>query len=140
MAMESMGTLNTNAATLMRKYGSHGATDVTGFGILGHADNLAAAQKNQVDLVIERLPVLAGMSKVIEGMPDFKLTQGYSAETSGGIMTMLEPAKAKDFVAELEQEYGQKSWIIGKVVNGSQKAMIREDVDVIEVSESFMLK
>lgn len=43
MAMESMGTLNTNAATLMRKYGSHGATDVTGFGILGHADNLAAA-------------------------------------------------------------------------------------------------
>jgi len=59
------------------------------------------------------------MSKVIEGMPDFKLTQGYSAETSGGIMTMLEPAKAKDFVAELEQEYGQKSWIIGKVVNGS---------------------
>ena len=43
MAMESMATLNRNAATLMRKYASHGATDVTGFGILGHAENLAAA-------------------------------------------------------------------------------------------------
>lgn len=80
------------------------------------------------------------MSNVIDGMPDFKVTQGYSAETSGGIMTMLEPAKAKDFIAELEQDYGQKAWIIGKVINGSQKAMIRQDADVIEVSESFMLK
>ena len=43
MAMESMATLNRNAARLMRKYASHGATDVTGFGILGHAENLAAA-------------------------------------------------------------------------------------------------
>ena len=43
MAMESMATLNSNAATLMRKYESHGATDVTGFGLLGHAENLAAA-------------------------------------------------------------------------------------------------
>ena len=37
MAMESMATLNSNAAKLLRKYGSHGGTDVTGFGILGHA-------------------------------------------------------------------------------------------------------
>jgi len=43
MAMESMATLNANAATLMCKYKSRGATDVTGFGILGHAENLAAA-------------------------------------------------------------------------------------------------
>jgi len=53
-------------------------------------------------------------------MPDFKLREGYSAETSGGILTMLDPAKAKDFVAECEQDYGQKAWIVGKVVNGSR--------------------
>ena len=43
MAMESMATLNSVGACLMQKYGSHGATDVTGFGILGHAENLAGA-------------------------------------------------------------------------------------------------
>jgi selenide,water dikinase len=32
-----MAYLNKNAAKLMKKYKSHGATDITGFGILGHA-------------------------------------------------------------------------------------------------------
>ena len=41
MAIESMAMLNSTGATLMQKYASHGATDVTGFGILGHATNLA---------------------------------------------------------------------------------------------------
>ena len=35
--MESMATLNKNSSLLLKKYDSHGATDVTGFGILGHA-------------------------------------------------------------------------------------------------------
>ena len=43
MAIESMATLNKNSANLMKKYKSNGATDVTGFGILGHTKNLAAA-------------------------------------------------------------------------------------------------
>lgn len=102
MAMESMATLNRNAAHLMQKYDSHGATDVTGFGLLGHAENLAAAQINEVDLVINGLPIFAGMDQPVEGMPDFKVTQGYSAETSGGILTMMDKAKARDFVAECE--------------------------------------
>lgn len=61
LAMESMGTLNRNSAKLMQKYASRGATDVTGFGLKGHAENLAAAQVNSVDLVIDRLPMISGM-------------------------------------------------------------------------------
>jgi selenide,water dikinase len=41
--MESMATLNKNTSGLLKRYKSHGATDVTGFGILGHAQNLAGA-------------------------------------------------------------------------------------------------
>jgi selenide,water dikinase len=37
LAMESMATLNKSSSLLLKKYDSHGATDVTGFGILGHA-------------------------------------------------------------------------------------------------------
>lgn len=40
MAVESMATLNRNAAGLMYQHGCHGATDITGFGIRGHAQNL----------------------------------------------------------------------------------------------------
>lgn len=44
LSIESMATLNKNTAHLLKKYDSHGATDVTGFGILGHLQNLAEAQ------------------------------------------------------------------------------------------------
>jgi selenide,water dikinase len=37
MACDSMDMLNLTGATLMHKYKSVGATDVTGFGLLGHA-------------------------------------------------------------------------------------------------------
>jgi selenide,water dikinase len=36
-SVESMATLNKNGASLMNKYECHGATDITGFGIKGHA-------------------------------------------------------------------------------------------------------
>lgn len=36
--------------------GAHGATDVTGFGLLGHAQNLAATQKAEVSFKIHTLP------------------------------------------------------------------------------------
>lgn len=58
LAVSSMATLNRNAAHLMHKYESHGATDITGFGLLGHARNLAAAQKGDVDFVIHSIPVI----------------------------------------------------------------------------------
>jgi len=72
------------AAKLMHQYGAHGATDVTGFGIVGHASNLALAQKNAVDFVIDKLPVIHNMVAVAEACGiKFGLLQGYSAETSG---------------------------------------------------------
>ena len=71
-------------AKLMHKYGAHGATDVTGFGIVGHASNLASAQKHAVDFVIHQLPVIRDMVAVAEACGiKFGLLQGYSAETSG---------------------------------------------------------
>ena len=68
----------------MHKYRAHGATDVTGFGILGHAQNLARSQRGEVSFTIHNLPVIQKMSSVAKatgGM--FGLMQGYSAETSG---------------------------------------------------------
>tara|TARA_B110000285_G_C14607444_1_gene373418 strand:+ start:209 stop:349 length:141 start_codon:yes stop_codon:yes gene_type:complete len=37
---------------------------------------------------------------------DFKLTKGYSAETSGGLMVMIPPDKVKAFQDDLKNEFG----------------------------------
>jgi Selenophosphate synthase len=68
----------------MHKYNAHGATDVTGFGLLGHAQTLAKHQKNEVSFVIHNLPVIAKMAAVAKACGNmFQLLQGHSAETSG---------------------------------------------------------
>ena len=51
-------------------------------------------------MVIERLPILDKMLEVNKQIANFKLSEGYSAETSGGIFCMVEKDKVKDFVAE----------------------------------------
>lgn len=72
------------AARLMHKYNAHGATDVTGFGLLGHAKNLAKIQKNEVSFVIHNLPIIAKMASISKACGNmFGLLQGHSAETSG---------------------------------------------------------
>ena len=82
-ATESMQRLNRVGAELMHKYGAHAATDVTGFGILGHARNLAENQTAPCNFVIDTLPCLEHMLEVDAVESIFKLRDGFSAETSG---------------------------------------------------------
>ena len=72
LAMKSMGTLNFLAASLRKKYKAKSATDVTGFGILGHANYLAKAIKQKVDFRIHSLPVFAKMSLLDKTTINFK--------------------------------------------------------------------
>jgi len=95
LAVESMSCLNKNGAYLMKKHGAHGATDVTGFGIRGHAQNLCEVQKADVNMHITHLPIIDGMEKINDSVFNFRLTEGYSAETSGGLLMMIAPDKAK---------------------------------------------
>jgi len=133
-AMFSMARLNKNSAMLMHKYGAHAATDVTGFGILGHATNLVENQKDDVSFEIHSLPILAHMKDVFLACGiNFKLLDGYSAETSGGLLVCLPKENADSFCKDLEALDGKPSWIIGNVVKGDKKAVIKENVRVLEV-------
>ena len=64
LAEQSMSSLNRTAARLMHTHGAHGATDVTGFGLLGHARNLALCQKEAVSFRIHTFPVIHHMCLV----------------------------------------------------------------------------
>jgi selenide, water dikinase len=133
-AAESMSRLNQNGAKLMHKYEAHCATDVTGFGILGHATNLVQNQKLEVDFEIDTLPVLKKMVKIDDSLNSmFKLKQGFSAETSGGLFICMSKENAEKFCKEIEELDSYPAWIIGRVVKGSKKAKIVENVSILEV-------
>lgn len=76
IAAASMMQLNQTGARLMREYDAHACTDVTGFGIIGHARNLAREQKASVDIEIDKLLVIAGMAEIdayVSGGSRFKV-------------------------------------------------------------------
>lgn len=77
-------TLSHAAAGLMHTFNAHAATDITGFGILGHAQTLAKQQRSEVSFVIHNLPVLAKMAAVSKACGNmFGLMHGTCPETSG---------------------------------------------------------
>jgi selenide,water dikinase len=139
IAMESMSRLNRNGARLMQKYGAHGATDITGFGIMGHAANLAKNQKVAVHFEIHTLPIIRSMKIVDEKVQIFSLLKGYSSETSGGLFIGLPAHKAQAFCDELQQLDGHPSWIVGRVVKSDHadpamnQARIIDNPTILEI-------
>jgi len=133
-SMDSMARLNRIGARLMHKYNAHGATDITGFGLLGHAQALARNQKNEVSFVIHNLPVIAKMAAVAKACGNmFQLLQGHSAETSGGLLICLPREQAAAYCKDVEKQEGYPSWIVGIVEKGQRTARVIDKPRVIEI-------
>ena len=115
-----MMRLNRHAAMLMSRFGAHGATDITGFGLLGHASNLAAVQKNAIALEIRLLPIIRGLAALESGIDaDYQLTRGFSAETSGGLLVALPSMlAAEQYMAALQADEADgpdaTAWVVGQ--------------------------
>lgn len=128
ISCESMSRLNRNAAKLMYKYKAHGATDITGFGFYGHAKNLVDAQKEDMEFIIETLPIIRNTDLINNNIQNFKLLQGLSAETSGGILLAIDPLSSKAFIEEMN-DLNEDAWIVGYVKESSEKKVtIVEDL------------
>ena len=130
-----MARLNRNGATLMRQHGATAATDVTGFGILGHAQNLSDNQDAAVGLALHRLPCIAGTLAVNDHVLNFRLRVGYSAETSGGLLVCLPSMDAAEaFVRDIQQLDQSPAWIVGTVVESeTRQSYIAQDAEFLEV-------
>lgn len=132
-ATGQMATLNRRAASLLRKYGAHACTDVTGFGLLGHATNLVETQIAPVDFLIDRLPCLRFSAEIDAALAGaMKLRRGFSPETSGGLFAAIPSDKADAFVAEMRAEEGFCAWIVGTVTPGTRQARIADDAHIID--------
>ncbi|MCL5006451.1 MAG: selenide, water dikinase SelD [Acidobacteria bacterium] len=137
-AIESMLTLNRVAGELAREFDIHAATDVTGFGLLGHAREMALA--SGVSMVIEHehvefLPDAAtyshkgfipgGLKKnaqFLSGCVEFAASISpeirnllFDPQTSGGLLLALSGAQARQLVERL-RERGIPGQEIGGVV------------------------
>merc|ERR1711971_336624 len=133
-AMLSMARLNLTGAKLMHKYKAGAATDVTGFGILGHAVNLAENQLEEVSFSLHTLPVIKNMVNVSKAVGNmFQLLQGYSAETSGGLLLAIGRENAEAFIKDIKEIEGCDAWVIGDVESGPRTAKIADNPTIIEV-------
>lgn len=132
-AIKYMTTLNYIGAKLMQKYEAHCATDVTGFGFVGHAENLLTFQENDVNFVITQMPIIKNVMKMSEILNRMqKLNSGKMIETSGGLLLSLPSANAQSFCDEFSSISGDDCWIVGHVVAGSRKVIL-ENPKIVEV-------
>lgn len=118
-ALDWMTTPNDDAARVAREYAS-GATDVTGFGLLGECRVLA--RNSGVGVEITHLPVIRG-TPALSRLFGYGLEDGQSAETSGGLLAAVPPERAGDFEAELD-DAGVLCREVGRVTDGDSAALV----------------
>ena len=114
-----MKTLNAEVAEILRSLEPHAVTDVTGFGLIGHAYELAMRSGVRVELDARALPLisealeLAGLGAVtggdrrnrdyvgdaltIDGASDIHLNFAFDPQTAGGLLTALPLEQAPAF-------------------------------------------
>ena len=120
-----MTTLNDRAAEALRPFSPDAVTDVTGFGLLGHAYETAERSGVRIRLDASALPALEGALEAARagvrtggdprnrdfagphvssvGVPDELLALAYDAQTAGGLLVTLPAEKALSLEAEFER-------------------------------------
>jgi selenide,water dikinase len=122
-AARQMATLNDRACEAMNAAGAHACTDITGFGLIGHAMNIARASQLALELVVSEVPLFPGALELARkglfsggakrgraslgpevqigaGLDDVRVNLLFDAETSGGLLIVL----AEERAATLERE------------------------------------
>lgn len=144
LAVKSMTTLNKYASEIIRKYRTHGCTDVTGFGFLVHLCEMlggrfsAKIDKDQIPFIpecpayVEEFYLTAAgqrnrnhvQDKVVFEDCSFAIEEIlYDAQTSGGLLASME---AEDAVKALEElkPLGLPCSIVGRVVKKGEKSVL----------------
>ncbi|MBW1659022.1 MAG: selenide, water dikinase SelD, partial [Deltaproteobacteria bacterium] len=144
-----MAMLNRGAAEVMKRFRVHACTDVTGFGLLGHLCEMVVDSGLGVRLFADAIPIYpeardyAGMGLVPAGtynnrtfreaFVDFDpkidtITRDilFDAQTSGGLVIVVDPADAETLVAALKAEGIEDAAVIGEVVTDPADKIVVE--------------
>lgn len=130
-AARQMATLNDQAAAAMNQVGAHACTDITGFGLVGHARNIAKSSRVTLRIELARAPIfdgalalaragtlsggakrgrtaLADVVSIRAGLEEALVNLVFDAETSGGLLMVIAPGKA----AQLERELAARDLLV----------------------------
>ena len=147
LATRSMVLLNKTASEAMLEVGVSACTDITGFGLMGHAYELAEASKVTLSFFAERIPIFDGCERYVKMglMPGVsKLSKKYlkdairinprvreelvdvlfDAQTSGGLLISIPKGKAEILCTKLKERGALTFDVVGEVHQ-------REDVSII---------
>lgn len=139
-AIQSMMTLNRVGSEAMVQLGANAATDITGFGLLGHAQEMAQASGVSIRLEFSRIPLLPGVRELARaGIVDAGVAMNMSSfeqyvrwdesiveadrnllwesESSGGLLVSLPEESAEQYLEALG-ERGVQAAVIGEVRAG----------------------
>src|SRR2546421_6096711 len=138
-AIRWMRTLNNDAAEVLRAFEPNAVTDVTGFGLFGHAHEVAERSGVRVRLESERFPAIDGALDIarhgvrtsgdprnrdfagrhiqLNGVPETLVALGYDPQTAGGLLVSIPAERAAALEAEFE---ARKLFIrrVGRVEEG----------------------
>jgi selenide,water dikinase len=146
-AVNSMVTLNRTAAEVMRRHAPHSVTDVTGFGLAGHALEMALASEVTLRIDLKALPLLTGLADLVakrfftrasqtnkqfvaehlkvEGTPDTTAMEAFfDAQTSGGLLISVSPDRADALLKDLQGAGTPAAAVIGSVFPRGSHALI----------------
>ena len=135
--IEVMADLNDRAARVMSAHGVEAATDITGFGLMGHGLEMARASGVEIILEVSRVPVIEGVGDlarmglipggshsnksfcshrvtVEDGVDPIMVNIIADAQTSGGLFMAVPPEKEGIVLKELAEE-GVEAATVGKV-------------------------
>ena len=147
-ATRLMKALNRDAGEAMQRHGAHAATDITGFGLLGHLRNLANASGCSAEVWLDEVPVLAAATRYVKSgiapggthanwrfladwvryEPDLDKADQLllcDAQTSGGLLIALPSERAGALLTELDRRGREGSAthagnvaIVGRLMQG----------------------
>ena len=127
-AIKGMVSSNKPVAEAMKKVLVHAATDVTGFGLKGHAANMAILSK--VDIIIDQLPVIRG-TPVLTEIFGYPLLQGEAKETAGGILIAVAKENMDDLLSELDKRK-VSHFEVGHVAEGTGNVNVLKNAKITE--------
>src|SRR5262249_39835229 len=136
-----MATLNKSAKDAALAAGAHAATDVTGFGLLGHLRHLGLGAGSAARLWYRAVPILefvkplavadsvpGGTKKILADVHPYCTWRTEiaasnrlilaDAQTSGGLLIAIPPANADRLVTELQRRHAPACSIVGELISG----------------------
>ena len=145
-AVAVMSALNRGAAEAMDGFEVHAATDVTGYGLLGHAHEMMEASGATAEFEVAKIPLLpaarrlAGRGVAPDGSrvnvrnlkPRVEMAAGVSeedflllcdAQTSGGLLVALPREQAPAYAARCRERGAGSASVIGQVVERGEKLL-----------------